>query len=275
MFDYTSYNPFICIGIVLVILLILWFFLADKPYEFVGLAPLAPDTCINYSGSPYTWSNLKNTNLKDNDPKNSDENKNIRITMPENSACTIENIGTTGCVPLSVDTTPAVPVEFMAEKNVCLGTAAKTELLAQMRKNIVKVPKVSASVNKSGKFVSRGEKICQKTIEQIYGVPFLSIRPQWLKNPETKCNLELDCYNDDLKLAVEYNGEQHYKWPNFTNQTYEQFINQIRRDQYKADVCEKMGVYLITVPYNISHDKISSFILSQLPETIKKRKENV
>lgn len=121
---------------------------------------------------------------------------------------------------------------------------------------------------KSKKFVSKGERECRRVMEEFYGVKFDSIRPNWLKNPETGCNLELDCYNDELKLAVEYNGEQHYNWPNYTNQTFEQFINQTRRDIYKKKVCDLRGIYLISVPYLIPIPKIKEYILSQLPENI-------
>src|SRR5690606_25997188 len=96
-----------------------------------------------------------------------------------------------------------------------------------------------------GRFISRGERLCCQTMERIYGVPFSSVWPDWLLNPETGETLELDCYNDELKIAVEYNGEQHYKWPNFTNQTYQQFLNQVRRDTLKLDLCDRNGVYLI------------------------------
>lgn len=115
------------------------------------------------------------------------------------------------------------------------------------------------------KFISKGEKICCKTLETIYGVPFKSARPEWLINPETGRRLQLDCYNDKIKIAIEYNGEQHYKWPNFTGQTYEQFINQVRRDMLKAELCERNGVYLITVPYSVPYDEIPSFIAQRLP----------
>lgn len=108
-------------------------------------------------------------------------------------------------------------------------------------------------------------------MERIYGVPFKSIWPDWLRNPETGETLELDCYNEELQIAVEYNGQQHYTWPNFTNQTYQQFINQVRRDELKMELCDRNGVYLIVVPYNVSLDKIPEFIMSYLPETIQKR----
>ena len=124
---------------------------------------------------------------------------------------------------------------------------------------------------RAGRFISRGERICCQTMEQIYGVPFKSLRPDWLINPETGEKLELDCYNEELKIAVEYNGEQHYTWPNFTNQTYQQFINQVRRDELKVKLCDRNGIYLIVVPHNVSLDKIPEFITSYLPETIQKR----
>src|SRR5205823_8856314 len=63
--------------------------------------------------------------------------------------------------------------------------------------------------NASGGFMSRGERICCQTMQRIYGVSFKSTWPSWLINPETGEGLELDCYNDELKIAVEYNGEQH------------------------------------------------------------------
>lgn len=124
---------------------------------------------------------------------------------------------------------------------------------------------------KKGRFISKGERICCSTMEKIYGVTFKSIWPDWLRNPETGETLELDCYNEELRIAVEYNGEQHYKWPNFTNQTYTQFLNQVRRDKLKRELCDKNGVYLIVVPYKVSHEKIPEYITSYLPETIQKR----
>lgn len=113
---------------------------------------------------------------------------------------------------------------------------------------------------------SRGEQICCEVMEKIYGKPFTSVRLPCLRNPETGCNLEIDCYNDELKLGVEYNGVQHYIYPNKFHRTKEEFIAQVRRDQYKVEACEQAGIYLITVPYNVEHHKIEEYIRSQLPE---------
>jgi hypothetical protein len=126
---------------------------------------------------------------------------------------------------------------------------------------------------RNGRPISKGERICCQTMERIYGVPFVSVWPDWLVNPETGQKLELDCYNEELRIAIEYNGEQHYKWPNFTQQSYQQFINQVRRDDLKKELCDRYGVYLIVVPYSVPHDRIAQYIMSYLPETLQKRLE--
>lgn len=118
---------------------------------------------------------------------------------------------------------------------------------------------------------SKGETICRQVLEQIYKVPFPSVRPDILKNPETNRNLELDGYNEDLKIAFEYNGKQHYEYPNAFHRTEQQFINQRRRDIFKLDKCDEHGIYLITIPYTVPHDAIPKFIEYFLPEVVQKR----
>ena len=61
---------------------------------------------------------------------------------------------------------------------------------------------------------SKGEIECRRVLEHLFRRPFNKSRPDFLRNPVTggNFNLELDCYNRDLRLAVEYNGAQHYKY---------------------------------------------------------------
>jgi hypothetical protein len=115
---------------------------------------------------------------------------------------------------------------------------------------------------------SHGEQICRETMNFIYGVPFISQRPSWLLNPETGEPLELDCYNEEYRIAVEYNGEQHYHWPNHTDQSYDEFINQVRRDEFKKELCAIHSVYLIIVPFTIPFDDIHDYIYDRLPENV-------
>ena len=159
------------------------------------------------------------------------------------------------------------------EKNICI---SETEIPTKIN-NTPKLPNEFLEPvchEDNNKFLSKGEKMCRDTMEKIYGVPFKNIRPKWLKNPETGRCLELDCYNEKLKLAVEYNGEQHYVWPNgFKNQSYQDFLNQIKRDELKKNICDKSGVDLIVVPYNVPYHLIPTYIIYHLPEIVRRRLE--
>ena len=114
-------------------------------------------------------------------------------------------------------------------------------------------------------------------MERIYGVPFGKANPNFLVNPETGRKLELDVYNSDYKIAVEYNGEQHYVFPNHWHGKTEEgrlkFNAQLRRDDLKKRLCAKNGVYLINVPYTVPYNKIAKYIASKLPESVRNRLE--
>ncbi len=112
---------------------------------------------------------------------------------------------------------------------------------------------------------STGETICRRVLEDLYQKPYPVSRPDFLRNPETGRNLELDGYCEELGIAFEYQGEQHYKFPNIFHQNEADFISQIRRDKYKAKACELAGVYLIPVPYNIPYQDIRQYIIDRLP----------
>jgi hypothetical protein len=147
--------------------------------------------------------------------------------------------------PEEVDTTPCLPSSFES---------------------------VPPATVKSKRFESKGEKKCREVMEYIYDKPFPCVRPQFLRNPETGRLMELDCYNEELKIAVEYNGVQHYVFPNYTNQSYEDFINQRRRDQFKVNLCDLNEVYLITVPFNVKHEDIHDDMVYYLPENVQQRR---
>jgi hypothetical protein len=263
MSSYEKYGPFICISVILAILFVLWAFFGGKDCEFVGLAPLASASQPLHTGSIYQWGNNTEPEVCVKD--------NLEEVIIENHSEAYPSI--------VVDNTPIVSEKFTSDPQfICENIPKKSYPLDLKVSDVLPVgfiDKANGGPLKKGRgkgrFISRGERLCKQTLERIYGLPFVTVRPSWLTNPETQEPLELDCYNDDLKIAVEYNGEQHYKWPNFTNQSYNQFINQVRRDKFKMELCEKLGVYLIIVPYNIKYEKIPSYILSHLPEIIRNR----
>lgn len=126
----------------------------------------------------------------------------------------------------------------------------------------------AADLPASRRKTSKPQMLCKKVMEQLYGRPFLELRPKWLVNPKTGKCLELDCFNESLSLAIEYNGIQHYIWPNFTGQTREEFLNQVERDSMKVEICRLRRVYLIVVPYTVKHKDIPTYICRRLPEVM-------
>ena len=90
-----------------------------------------------------------------------------------------------------------------------------------------------------------------------------------MKSPYSNYPLELDFYNEELKIAVEYNGEQHYKYTPLFHQNEEAFKKQLQRDEQKVITCSNLNINLIIVPYSLNNYKlIEEYITSQLKNII-------
>ena len=112
---------------------------------------------------------------------------------------------------------------------------------------------------------SKGEIECKRVLESIFSKPFPKIRPDFLKNHIVNgSNLEIDCYNPELKLGCEYNGIQHYEFKPFFHKNKEAFYNQKYRDDMKRRMCKDNGVFLIEVPYSVKNQDIEGFIRDKL-----------
>lgn len=113
---------------------------------------------------------------------------------------------------------------------------------------------------------SKGEIECKRVLEKIFRKPFPKDRPNFLRNPVTggNFNLELDCYNKDLQLAVEYSGKQHYEYIPYFHKNKEAFTNQKYRDYMKRTMCKDNKITLIEVPYTVEIKDIESFLINEL-----------
>jgi len=121
---------------------------------------------------------------------------------------------------------------------------------------------------------SKGEAECRRVLEGYFGIPFKSCRPDFLRNPVTgnQCNLEIDCYNAQMRLGVEYNGQQHYKYIPFFHRNKEAFYNQKYRDDMKRRICRENGITLVEVPYTVKHGDIERWLLRALKQRGIRRK---
>lgn len=78
---------------------------------------------------------------------------------------------------------------------------------------------------------------------------FEKVRPDWLKNPLTGHNMELDFYCEELRLAIEYQGIQHYKFSKQFHQNDANFAAQLQRDEFKRKICQERGITLLEISY--------------------------
>ena len=113
---------------------------------------------------------------------------------------------------------------------------------------------------------SRGERECRRVLQKLFNKPFNNCRPDFLLNPVTggRFNLELDCFEESLKLAVEYNGVQHYKYVPYFHKNKEAFYNQKYRDDLKRRLCRENRINLIEVPNTVELNQIENFLSTRL-----------
>lgn len=113
---------------------------------------------------------------------------------------------------------------------------------------------------------SKGEAECRRVLQFLFKRKFDKDRPNFLRNPVTggDFNLELDCFDPELKIALEYNGIQHYEYIPFFHKNKEAFLNQKYRDDMKRRICRENGIVLIEVPHTIKLEDIKGFIEKEL-----------
>ncbi len=108
----------------------------------------------------------------------------------------------------------------------------------------------------------RSEKLARTLMEECYGEKFQKVRPEWLDG------LELDGYNEDLKIGFEYNGIQHYQYiPHFHRNGIEDLYKQQKRDHKKYEICKERGIHLIVIPNEYSYrdeDEMRNFLEKNL-----------
>lgn len=85
--------------------------------------------------------------------------------------------------------------------------------------------------------MSYGQELLKKFLD-TYGLKdyLENYRPEWLYG------MELDFYFEKRKLAIEFNGDQHY-----TNTSYGSPDEQIKRDVLKASICGRRKIRLVVV----------------------------
>lgn len=123
----------------------------------------------------------------------------------------------------------------------------------------------------STKMGSLAEDRCRQVLIAIFPMHrFGTVRPDWLRNPDTGYNLELDCYSAVRNLALEYNGEQHYRVSTHFDTNKIDLAYQKQRDAFKKQRCKERGVYLIIVKHTQRGKDIDRAICAKVRSGVKK-----
>lgn len=125
-------------------------------------------------------------------------------------------------------------------------------------------PAVPAPTKKPVKGKLKYEEECRRVLESVYNKPFPKKRPSFLRNPETNRALELDGFNEDLKIAFEYDGSHHRHYNPHFHRNREGFAAQQRRDKFKREKCVQLDIYVITIPHTVPFEKLETFIRHKL-----------
>lgn len=117
------------------------------------------------------------------------------------------------------------------------------------------------------------ERICRWYFEQIFKQKFNKTSlSKVIKGNNGRMHLDgyaiINIKGKIIKLAFEYNGYQHYEFPNTFHKTYQNFIEQQNRDIMKKKLCEDNDIILIIFPFKVNPslrepEKIQKFIIKE------------
>lgn len=89
---------------------------------------------------------------------------------------------------------------------------------------------------------------CLQVLEKALGNDYvLEYTFPWLKNSITGRNYRIDCFYPALKLAIEFDGEQHFIFKPSYHKDKKGFEYQIRKDKEKDDLLEKHNIKIIRI----------------------------
>ena len=114
---------------------------------------------------------------------------------------------------------------------------------------------------------NKTEQVFREVIEKAFNSKFPKKRPQWLINPQTNYPLELDGYNEELGLAFEYQGIQHFEKVAYFKDTKERFAKRQSHDKIKKKLCKQNNVTLLCPTYKLNESDFEAFIIDALKDT--------
>jgi hypothetical protein len=109
---------------------------------------------------------------------------------------------------------------------------------------------------------SLGERISGVYLNNLFQNKFIKARPDWLMGLRGR-SLELDWYCEDLLIACEYNGIQHYQYKSIFYKNGDELEYRIKTDDIKCVKCKENNVFLIVISYSVPLDEIGNYIVNE------------
>lgn len=114
----------------------------------------------------------------------------------------------------------------------------------------------STGCPKCAKKQSKKSKIIEKQLDILN---IIYEKEKFLKNSLQR--FDFYCIYNNQQYAIEYNGEQHYKYiPFFHGHDIQNFIQYQERDKKKQKYCSEHGIKLIIIPYTFTDNEIKAYI---------------
>lgn len=121
---------------------------------------------------------------------------------------------------------------------------------------------------------SKLQKLTSKYLSENFGRYTIreNSRPEWLLD-STGRRLELDFYIGEIGVAIEVQGEQHYRYIKRFHGNADGFKDQLTRDRLKLDACTKSGITLIEISSEGDFEQLLTYQHS--PEELIHRSETL
>jgi len=89
------------------------------------------------------------------------------------------------------------------------------------------------------------------------------VRPDWLTDREG-ARLELDYLIEELDIAVEVQGEQHYHYVPYFHGSYDQFLKRVERDKIKREKCTAVGIMLLEIDSSSQFKSLKHYLIKRV-----------
>jgi hypothetical protein len=106
---------------------------------------------------------------------------------------------------------------------------------------------------------SKSEEVARTTLEQLLGKKFPRKRPKWLRNSRGY-QMELDGFSEDLSVAFEYQGYQHFESDHWGTD----LASRKKDDELKKVLCRAHGVILLELTFRNEYEQFPKEIMRQL-----------